>query len=193
MSNSLTFVSPHCWTNNVRQFDPSLTVFCWVFQSPFLKKQSHLHCGRELKRVKTISYWKISFGPNQTFASHVIKFVKIAPKSHSGSRVQVNLSWALYRTTQTSVHVSSPGLRRRDFKYVFNARQGFDTLIIVYTDSISEDQQKSVGLSDELWTGRITGVWSFQSLYCESISFKNRTFTEKFLKQELWRQWQSLY
>ena len=24
MSNGLTFVSPHCWTNNVRQFDPSL-------------------------------------------------------------------------------------------------------------------------------------------------------------------------
>ena len=25
MSNGSTFVSPHCWTNNVRQFDPSLT------------------------------------------------------------------------------------------------------------------------------------------------------------------------
>ena len=24
MSNGSTFVSPHCWTNNVRQFDPSL-------------------------------------------------------------------------------------------------------------------------------------------------------------------------
>ena len=26
MSNGSTFVSPHCWTNNVRQFDPSLMV-----------------------------------------------------------------------------------------------------------------------------------------------------------------------
>ena len=25
MSNGSTFVSPHCWTNNVRQFDPSLS------------------------------------------------------------------------------------------------------------------------------------------------------------------------
>ena len=25
MLNGSTFVSPHCWTNNVRQFDPSLT------------------------------------------------------------------------------------------------------------------------------------------------------------------------
>ena len=26
MSNGSTFVRPHCWTNNVRQFDPSLCI-----------------------------------------------------------------------------------------------------------------------------------------------------------------------
>ena len=38
MSNGSTFVSPHCWTNNVRQFDPSLIkhFFSMIFISVLL-------------------------------------------------------------------------------------------------------------------------------------------------------------
>ena len=42
MSNGSTFVSPHCWTNNVRQFDPSLTMeLCHLYSLLDINDKSH--------------------------------------------------------------------------------------------------------------------------------------------------------
>ena len=35
MSNGSTFLSSHCWTNNVRQFDPTLCMVCLIFPRAF--------------------------------------------------------------------------------------------------------------------------------------------------------------
>ena len=73
-----------------------------------------------------------------TFASHVIKFVKIAPKltRQSSSQFQVNPSRALYRTAQTSAHVLSLG---EVISSMFS-RQGCDILcVLIHREKTNEN------------------------------------------------------
>ena len=54
MSNGPTFVSLHCWTNNVRQFDPSLTIIWLYTDNSCLRKlecewQIHLGYAGDLR------------------------------------------------------------------------------------------------------------------------------------------------
>ena len=77
MSNGST-VSPHCWTNNVRQFDQSLTVQVQVYNQKFRKRTiEELYLkNKRLARSKIVLQRKLQY-----------QEVQVASENHQRRRV----------------------------------------------------------------------------------------------------------